>query len=124
MSFQATQISNRVTFCEVRGMVSESKIWEMDSSKSLLGDKELRPRWRGRITRKSSAVIQTQVPLVISVFLKFIYLIEVWLIYNVVLISAVHQSDPVICIYILFHILFHYGLSQDTEYTVVPCAIQ
>ena len=40
---------------------------------------------------------------------------EVWLIYNVVLISPVYQSDSVIDIYILFHILFHYGLSQDVE---------
>ena len=30
------------------------------------------------------------------------------------LISAVQQSDSVICI--LFHTLFHYGLSQDIEY--------
>ena len=29
------------------------------------------------------------------------------------LISAVKQSDSVIHIYILLHILFHYGLSQD-----------
>ena len=31
------------------------------------------------------------------------------------LISSVHQSDTVIPIYIVFHILFHYGLSQDIE---------
>ena len=31
------------------------------------------------------------------------------------------QSDSVICIYILLHVLFHYGLSQDIEwYTVGP----
>ena len=41
----------------------------------------------------------------------FLNFIEVELIYNVVLISAVQQSDSVIHIYILFHILFHYGLS-------------
>jgi len=37
---------------------------------------------------------------------------------NVVLISAVQQRDSIIhiYIYILFHILFHYGLSQDLEY--------
>ena len=33
------------------------------------------------------------------------------------LISAVQQSDSVICTYSLFHILFHYSLSQDTEYS-------
>ena len=43
------------------------------------------------------------------------------------LISAVEQSDSVI-IYILFYILFHYGLSQDTEYSslcspVGPCCL-
>ena len=40
--------------------------------------------------------------------------------------SAVEQSYSVI--YILFHILFHYGLSQDIEYsslcyTVGPCCL-
>ena len=57
------------------------------------------------------------------------YFIEVWLIYNAVLISAAQQSDSVIhVIYILFHILFHYGISQDIEYsslcyTVGPCCL-
>ena len=42
------------------------------------------------------------------------------------LISAVQQSDSVICI--LFPILFHYGLSQDIEcsslcYTGGPCCL-
>ena len=42
------------------------------------------------------------------------------------LISAVQQSDCYI--YILFHILFHYGLSQDIEcsslcYTVGPSCL-
>ena len=48
------------------------------------------------------------------------------MIYNVVLVSGVEQSDSVIYIHILFHILFHYGLLQDIEYsslcyTVGPC---
>ena len=47
----------------------------------------------------------------------FFFLIEVELIYNVALISAIQQSDSVTHIYILFHILFHYGLSQDMEYS-------
>ena len=34
------------------------------------------------------------------------------------LISAVRHSDSVIHIY-LFHILFHYGLSQDTGYFIL-----
>ena len=47
-------------------------------------------------------------------------LIEAWLIYNV-LVSGVQHSDSVIYLYIniyayiLFHILFHYGLLQDIE---------
>lgn len=50
-------------------------------------------------------------------FLK-IYFIEVHLVYKVVLISAVHQSDPVIYFFSYF---FHYGLLQDVGY-VFPCA--
>ena len=54
--------------------------------------------------------------------------IEVQLIYNV-LISTIQQSDSYIYIYIhtlFFIFLFHYGLSQDVEYssqcyTVGPC---
>ena len=38
-------------------------------------------------------------------------------IYSVVLISAIQQSNSVIHTYILFHILFHYGLSWDIEYS-------
>ena len=33
------------------------------------------------------------------------------------LISVVQQSDSVVHIYILLHILFHYGLSPDIEYS-------
>ena len=40
------------------------------------------------------------------------YFILVELIYNVVLISHVQQSDSYIV-----HILFHYGVSQDIEYS-------
>ena len=56
---------------------------------------------------------------------------EVQLLYNIVLVSAVEQSDSIIvihtylyiCIYSYTHIhiylfiLFHFGLSQDIEYT-------
>ena len=39
--------------------------------------------------------------------------------YNVVLVSAVQQSDSVMYIHTRtqFYILFHYGLSQDVEYS-------
>ena len=59
-----------------------------------------------------------------------IYFIEVELIYNVVLISSVQQSDSVIHIYvcICFYILLHYGLLQDIKYsslcyTARPCCL-
>ena len=56
------------------------------------------------------------------------YFVEVQLIYNVVLITAVQQSDLVVHTYIFLHILFHYGLSQDVEYSslwykVGPCCL-
>ena len=46
------------------------------------------------------------------------------------LVSSIEQSDSVMHVYtyILFNILFHYGLLQDTEYsclcyTVGPCCL-
>ena len=46
--------------------------------------------------------------------------IEVQLIYNVVVFSAVWQSDSVIQIHMyLSHILFHYGLLPGIEYSVL-----
>ena len=44
--------------------------------------------------------------------------------HNVVFISAVQQSESVIYIYILFHILFHYGSPQDTEYSSLCCTVR
>ena len=51
----------------------------------------------------------------------FNFLIEVELIYNVVLISAIQQSDSFIHAYI--YILLHYGLSQDIEYSSLCCTV-
>ena len=48
----------------------------------------------------------------IIAYCAHVYFIQVELIYNVVLISHVQQSGSYI-----FHILFHYGLSQDIEYS-------
>ena len=45
--------------------------------------------------------------------LLLFFLIEVWLIYNVVLVSGVQQSDSVI--HILLQILFHDRLLQNIE---------
>ena len=42
--------------------------------------------------------------------------IEIQLIYNVVLVSGVQQSDSVIYTYLLLQILFHYRLLQYSEY--------
>ena len=60
-------------------------------------------------------------------FFSFSNFIEVYLICNVVLISAAQQNDSAIQIF--FHILFHYGLFQDIEYsspcyTVGPCCFK
>ena len=46
------------------------------------------------------------------------FFIEVQLIYNVVPVSAIQQTDPVLHIYtFFFNILFHHGLSQETGYS-------
>ena len=56
-----------------------------------------------------------------GVFFSF-FKIVVYLIYNIVLISTVLQSDSDLYvyshthIYILLYILFHYGLSHDIDY--------
>ena len=47
---------------------------------------------------------------------SFFFALKVQLIYNVVLISVVQQSDSDIYIYVLFHIFFCYGLSQNIQY--------
>ena len=52
--------------------------------------------------------------------LCFFNFIEVGLIYNVVLISSVQQSDSVI----QTHILFHYSLSQDIEHSFLCYATE
>ena len=59
-------------------------------------------------------------------FFNFLFYIGVQLIYNVVLVSGIQQSDLVIHTSILFQILFQYRLLKSTEYsslcyTVGPC---
>ena len=46
----------------------------------------------------------------IPFYFILIYFIKIVLIYSVVSVSAIPQSDSVICIYILFQILFLYRL--------------
>ena len=48
-------------------------------------------------------------------FIKKIFFIEVELIYNVVIVFAVQQSDSVIHVRVLFQILFPYRFSQNIE---------
>ena len=43
--------------------------------------------------------------------------------YNVVFITATQENDSVIHTYIFFHTLFHYGLSQDIEYSSLCCTL-
>ena len=61
-----------------------------------------------------------------SFLYQYIFKTEIQLIYNVVLISTIQKSDSVICMYIYIYthtyihslnIPFHYGLSQDIEYS-------
>ena len=58
----------------------------------------------------------------IGEFIFLIYFIEVQLIYNVVLISAVQQIDSVIYIYIYF--IFFSIMVYHRILNIVPCAIQ
>ena len=51
------------------------------------------------------------------------FLIEVELIYNVVLISAVHQGDSIMHIYTFFFIFFP-TMVYLRVLNIVPCAIQ
>ena len=48
-------------------------------------------------------------------FICFIFYVEVKLIYNVVIISAIQKSDSVVHVHasVLFQILFPHGLSQN-----------
>ena len=65
---------------------------------------------------------------------SFFLSVEVWLVYNVVLVSGVQQSDCFIHIYcffiyiFFFRFFFHYRLLQDIEYsslcyTAGPCCL-
>ena len=80
----------------------------------------------GLIFVKESCTLSTFSVEALSLFFKkFILLKYSWF---MTLISALQQSDSVIDIYFLFHILYHYGLLQDAEYsslgyTVGPCCL-
>ena len=69
----------------------------------------------------------TATPFAVNSF--FITLIEVQLIYNVVLVSSVQQSDSVLYIsFFRFFFIIRYRLLQDIEYsslcyTVGPCCL-
>ena len=57
----------------------------------------------------------------------FLFFIELWLTYNVVLITSVQESYSVICVcvcvYILFFILFSI-MVYHRILNIVPCAVQ
>ena len=63
-------------------------------------------------------VFDVEGQIVYLIFLNLLF-VEVWLIYNVVLISAIQQSGSVIHIYIFFFILVYPRI-----FNIVPCAIQ
>ena len=67
-----------------------------------------------RWTRSSPIILFNNQP---NSFFKF--LIKVWLIYNVMPISAVQQSDPAIYMYIFSFFIFHHGLSQEIGYSII-----
>ena len=54
-----------------------------------------------------------------TVWVIFFFLIKIWFIYYVVLVSGVQQSDSAIhkCISIFFQIIFPYSLLQSIEYS-------
>ena len=58
-----------------------------------------------------------------NIFVVFSIFVEVWLIYNVVLISAVHQSDSDIYIYTLFFVFFSI-MVYPRRLDRVPCDTQ
>ena len=84
--------------------------------------------WRckpGAIPTRFSLAVLSFFSFFFPLFLPF-FLIEVQLIYSIVLLSSIQQSDSYI--YILFQIVFHYRLLQDIEYsslcyTVNPCCL-
>ena len=88
------------------GMVSQGAI-QMGANEPPGSQFELLPPIHCDRARFPSAVAALEV--MYFQFLKFFLL-------RVVLISAIQQSNSVICIYI-FYTLFHYGLSQDIEYS-------
>ena len=53
---------------------------------------------------------------------SFVFKIEVWLIYNVVLVAGIQQSDSIIYLYIIFFRLFSIIVYYKMLNTV-PCAI-
>ena len=57
-------------------------------------------------------------------YISFFVVIKVYLIYNVVPISDVQQSDPVIPTYTsLSHIIFNHGISQEIRHSFLCCTV-
>ena len=67
---------------------------------------------------RSSLYVSSQMQFSSFFFFIFFIFIKVWLIYSVLSISAVYQSDPVIPIYnYFFHMIFHHVLSKAIRYS-------
>ena len=62
-------------------------------------------------------------PACLSLQGQLLLFIEIWLIYNVVLISAVQQSDSIIHIYIYTHLVFHLLFHSLFAFLVVKLLI-
>ena len=85
----------------------------------------------GRLRGSEDSSCRIQCPMDAFFLMILFFLIEVQLIYNVVLVLGVHQSDTVIymcvCIYIyiyiLFQILFPYRLLQNIECSSLCCTV-
>ena len=91
----------------------------LDSSLEILNPFTMMPIMCGQSTQPSSSKIHCFYLFGDVLFFIFRIYWSIEFIYNVVLFSAVPQSDSVLCtnIYILCHILFHYGLLQDIEHS-------
>ena len=57
--------------------------------------------------------------MILECWVDVLLLTKVYLIYNVVLISALQQCFSYMYTHTHTHTVFHYGLSQDTEYTLL-----
>ena len=87
-------------------------------SRALLLEREHSAKYRACVKICSLASLPGELRIFYLTYFYFFYFIRVRLIYNVVLVSGVQQSDSVIHIFIVFEILFSYRLSQQSIQSV------